>query len=253
MRTLLAYSGGLDTSYLVATLSAAGHEVTACTVDCGGFSPTERDDLRERALALGAREHVWIDARHRLFHQVIRWLLAGNVRRGNSYPLCVGAERGIQAAELARLAISGSFDQLAHGCTSAGNDQVRFEAALAILAPGLSVLAPLRDEPAERSEQLAWLVEQGLPAPVSGSVYSVNAGLWGLTLGGGELLDSVAPLPSHAWRWTKDGGGSRMLRVAFEEGIPRSLDGEPFEPVELIERLNREAGAPRRGPRIPPG
>ncbi len=243
MRILLAYSGGLDTSFLAAHLAAQGHEVHTCTVDCGGMDDAERADLHRRALALGAKSHRLVDARGEMFDRVLRWLLAANVRRGGTYPLSVGAERGLQAAVLAREAQRDGFDALAHGCTAAGNDQVRFESALAIVAAGLKVLAPIRDEPRERAEQMNWLKERNLPVPPAGGRYSVNAGLWGLTIGGGETLDSKEPLPESAWRWTRDAQAERTFRVRFEQGVPVALDGAAVDAVAMIERLNHEAGA----------
>lgn len=243
MRILLAYSGGLDTSYLTALLAAEGHEVHTCTVDCGGFDAAERADLQAHALALGARSHRLVDARAALFEQVLRWLLAGNVRRGGTYPLSVGAERGLQAAVLAREALHGGFDAVAHGCTAAGNDQVRFDQALAVVAGKLAVLAPIRDRPCARAEQAAWLAQRGLPLPPSAGRYSVNAGLWGLTIGGGETLTSDQPLPEDAWRWTRAPQAAHDFRVQFRAGVPAALDGALLAPVELIEHLNRAAGA----------
>jgi len=243
MRVLLAYSGGLDTSYLVARLSAEeGHEVVAVTVDCGGFDAAERAEIAERACALGAVEHRFLDGREELFERVLRWLVAGNVRRGRVYPLSVGAERGLQAERLARLARDEGFDALAHGCTAAGNDQVRFEAALRVVAPDLPVLAPVRDEAPERADQVAFLEARGLPTPPAGGRYSVNAGLWGLTIGGGELNGTEAPLAPDAWCWTRGGSGERTLTVDFEAGRPVAIDEHRHGPVELIETLNVEAG-----------
>jgi argininosuccinate synthase len=242
MRILLAYSGGLDTSYLAARLSSDGHEVICATVDCGGMDTQERDAIAARAIALGGTEHRFIDARAQLFDDVLRWLIAGNVRRGGTYPLSVAAERSLQAELLAELALEEGFDALAHGCTAAGNDQVRFEAALSICAPGLQVLAPVRDEMPSRDEQRAWLQEHGHQLPPSGTEYSVNAGLWGLTIGGGSLLESSEPLPEEAWCWTKGGAGHTKLDVQFEGGVPVSVDGAPMDPVPLIEALNQSGG-----------
>ena len=242
-RVLLAYSGGLDTSFLVAWLVRhEGHDVTAVTVDCGGLSAEEQAEIGERARALGASDFRVIDGRADLFEGVLRWLVAGNVKRGQVYPLSVGAERGLQAQRVAQLAAEEGFDALAHGCTAAGNDQVRFEAALAVVAPRLEVLAPVRDLGLARQEQIAWLEEQGLPVPPAGGRYSINAGLWGLTIGGGEMLDSVLPLPEDAWVWTKGGGGEGHLSVTFEGGRPVALDGVALDPVTLIETLNHRAG-----------
>ena len=208
MRILLAYSGGLDTSYLIAWLTRSqGHEVSALTVDCGGFDRIEKQELADRATRLGATNHRFVDARGELFDRVLRWLIAGNVRRGGTYPLCVGAERGLQAEILAREAQEGAFDAVCHGCTAAGNDQVRFETALATVAPGLEVLAPVRDAQVSREEERDFLGAHGLPVPQSGGRHSINAGLWGLTIGGGEMATSALPLPEDAWQWTRGGAG----------------------------------------------
>jgi argininosuccinate synthase len=244
MRILLAYSGGLDTSFLVSWFAEQGHEVHTCTVDCGGLDEAGRADLATRARALGARSHRLLDARERMVDEVIRWLVAGNVRRGGTYPLSVGAERGLQATLLVQLAAEERFDALAHGCTAAGNDQVRFDGAIAALGARIEVLAPIRDQPRERAEQIAWLQERGLPLPPAGGRYSVNAGLWGLTIGGGETLGSESALPEAAWRWTRDARATRSVEVEFTRGMPTALDGHRFRHAhELIETLNREAGA----------
>jgi len=243
MRVLLAYSGGLDTSYLVAWLSREqGCEVTTLSVDCGGWSAAEKRSLEKRARQLGAVEHLLVDARGEMFERVLRWLVAGNVRRGGVYPLSVGAERGLQAEVLARIALEQRFDAVAHGCTAAGNDQVRFEAALSTIAPELKVLAPVRDLAPSREHQRAWLEAAGLPTPPAGGRYSVNAGLWGLTIGGGPLHSSNLPLPEEAWQWTRGGKGERVFTIGFERGVPASLDNRRVEGVRLIERLNQEAG-----------
>jgi argininosuccinate synthase len=244
-RLLLAYSGGLDTSFLVAWLTRErGWDVSTLYVDCGGLSAGEAQAIEARALAFGAREHRTLDARPALFARVLRWLIAGNVRRGGTYPLCVAAERGLQAEALAECAREGGYEAVAHGSTGAGNDQVRFEAALSVVAEGLQVLAPIRDEGFGRTAEAAWLAQQGLALPASNARYSVNAGLWGLTIGGGELKGSSEPLPEHAWQWTRDAQLTEpaLLELEFARGLPVALDGTACEPVALIETLNRRAG-----------
>lgn len=244
MRVLLAYSGGLDTSYLVAWLvRERGAEVVAATVDCGGFSEAERRAIRSRALALGAADHRFYDARTELVERVLRHLVAANVRRGGVYPLSVAAERSLQAERLAFVALEEGFDALAHGCTAAGNDQVRFEAALHAVAPGLAVLAPVRDLAPSRDEQRAYLSSVGAPMPPKGSTYSINAGLWGLTIGGGAMLGTAEPLPEEAWVWTQGASGERRMYLEFEAGFPIAIDGERMDGPTLIERLNEQAGA----------
>jgi len=247
-KVLLAYSGGLDTSYLAAWLShAQGYEVTTLTVDCGGLSDADRECLARRSAYLGAVEHRIVDARDELFQRVLRFLIAGNVRRGETYPLCVGAERGLQAEILAGVAAIGGFDAVAHGCTGAGNDQVRFESALAVVAEGIEVLAPIRDQSISRDEERAWLASRGFDIASEDSEYSINQGMWGVTIGGGNLLAENLALPEDAWRWTSSGDGGLPqadgVRVTFENGIPCALDGDEMGPVELVETLNRIAGA----------
>lgn len=244
---ILAYSGGLDTSFCVPWLKETYNRpvVTAC-VNTGGLDEAAARSLEERALALGAQEHILIEARQRFFDQVLRYLIAGNVRRGNLYPLCVGAERGIQATVLAELASERGSTTVAHGCTAAGNDQVRFEVALRTVNPGLEVLAPVRDQAFVRSQQIAYLQEHDFPLPPSGGAYSINKGLWGVSIGGKETLDSKDTIPESEWVLSSGAFDrnlpARDLHVGFERGIPVSLDGESMDSVTLIERLEAIGG-----------
>ena len=244
---ILAYSGGLDTSFCVPWLKeTCGRDVITATIDTGGIDAETAEDLEQRAMALGAIEHVRIDARRDFFDNVIRHLIAGNVLRGNAYPLCVGAERGLQAERLAQLATDRHATTVAHGCTAAGNDQVRFEVALRTLNPGLEVLAPVRDNSWVRDEQLAYLKKHGLPLPSQGSTYSINRGLWGVTIGGRETLTSENSLPEDAWVLSAnafvDPKSSSQHTLEFDQGIPIALDDKAMLPVELIERLETLAG-----------
>jgi argininosuccinate synthase len=245
---ILAFSGGLDTSFCVPWLKETyGRPVITATVDTGGIDSTAASDLESRALALGAIEHIRVDARDAFFANVIRYLIAGNVLRGNAYPLCVGAERGLQASRLAGLAMERGADTVAHGCTAAGNDQVRFEVALRTLSPGLEVLAPVRDNSWVREEQLAFLQDRGLPLPAQGSDYSINRGLWGITIGGRETLGSESSIPESAWVLSANAFSEPLPAsqhsVEFAAGIPVALDGESLPPVKLIETLESLAGS----------
>jgi argininosuccinate synthase len=242
---LLAFSGGLDTSFCVAWLKETlGRPVITVTVDTGGN--IDAAALERHALALGAARHVTVDARREFFEAVLKYLVFGNVRRGQLYPLCVGAERGLQARFVALQAAELGSDTVAHGSTAAGNDQVRFEVALRTLRPGLEVLAPVRDHNWQRAAQVAWLEERGLPVPAGGGAYSINSGLWGTTIGGKETLDSRESIPESAWVVTAGAFDSPRAperhRLGFERGVPVSLDGEALEPVALIERLEKLAG-----------
>ena len=245
---VLAFSGGLDTSFCVPWLKETyGRDVVTATVDTGGIDAAAAKQLEERAYALGASEHVLIDAKQDFFDSVIRYLIAGNVLRGNAYPLCVGAERGLPAERLARIANERGATTVAHGCTAAGNDQVRFEVALRTLSPGLEVLAPVRDNSWVRDEQMAYLEEHNLPLPAQGSAYSINRGLWGITIGGRETLTSQASIPDDAWVLSPS-AFSKSLEASshtleFANGIPVALDGNSLAPVALIEALELLAGS----------
>src|SRR5882672_5083039 len=239
---VLAYSGGLDTSFLVPWLKDNyKRPIITVTVDTGGIDAAGARTLRERSLALGAVEHHQIDARADYFEQVLRFLIMGNVRRGALYPLCVGAERGMQAQTIALMARKLGTNSIAHGCTAAGNDQVRFEVALRTLAPELEVLAPVRDQAFQRQDELAYLEERKLPVPPWGAAYSVNRGLWGVTIGGKETLSSLDSIPDEAWVLSRtafsDPRPAERHVIGFERGVPARLDGASLGAVEIIERL----------------
>src|SRR5580658_3469975 len=239
---VLAYSGGLDTSFLVPWIAEnQARPVITVTVDTGGIDATAAHALAQRARALGAIEHHQIDARADYFEQVLRFLIMGNVRRGQLYPLCVGAERVMQAQTIARMARRLGSHTVAHGCTAAGNDQVRFEVALRTLAPELEVLAPVRDRAFKRADELSYLQDRQLPVPPYGAAYSTNRGLWGVTIGGTETLTSQGSIPESAWVLSRNAFAEPKAperhTIRFERGRPVGLDGSMLSPVELIERL----------------
>jgi argininosuccinate synthase len=239
---VLAFSGGLDTSFCIPWLAEThGRPVVTVTVDTGGIDAAAARSLAERSRALGAADHFLVDARDAFFQQVLRFLIMGNVRRGQTYPICVGAERVIQAQEVAKAAERLGTLTVAHGSTAAGNDQVRFEVALRTLRPGLEILAPVRDTPRPRPEQVAYLKDRGLPVPSFGAAYSINRGLWGVTIGGKETLDTVESIPESAWVLTRGAFDvphpPTRHTIAFRMGVPTWLDDEDLAPVPLIERL----------------
>ncbi len=245
---VLAFSGGLDTSFLVPWLREKhGREVVTVTVDTGGLDDAARKRIESRAKALGAVEHHCIDARASYFEETLRFLVMGNVLRGHVYPLCVGAERTLQARMVAELAAKLGAKMVAHGSTAAGNDQVRFEVALRTMAPGVEILAPVRDEGFTREFEIDFLRKRKVDFPFERAAYSVNQGLWGCTIGGKETTDTVDSLPEDAWVLTRGAFATprspESHKLGFEKGVPVSLDGQPMEPVQLIEQLNALAAS----------
>ncbi len=244
---ILAYSGGLDTSFCVPWLKETYNRpvVTVC-INTGGLNDAAAASLEERAKALGAQEHVLVEARQIFFDRVLKYLIAANARRGNLYPLCVGAERGIQATLLAELASERGSTTVAHGCTAAGNDQVRFEVALRTVNPALEVLAPVRDQAFQRDQQIKYLQDNHYPMPPSGGAYSINRGMWGVSIGGAETLTSGNTIPEKAWVLSAGAFDKNLpakeLSVSFKHGVPVALDGQAMNPVELIEALEGIGG-----------
>jgi len=239
---VLAFSGGLDTSFCIPWLKETyKRPVVTVTVNCGGIDAAAARNLDERARALGAVDHRLIEARPEFFDKVLKFLIMGNVKRGNMYPLCVGAERGLQAKYLAQLAKELGSDTVAHGCTAAGNDQVRFEIVLKAVAPELTILAPVRDHAWQRPAQVKFLEDRKLPVPTRGSAYSTNRGLWGVTIGGTETLDSKGSIPESAWVLSAGAlerlAAPREIDIEFLRGAPCGLNGELLDPVVLIESV----------------
>ena len=244
----LAFSGGLDTSFCVPYLrDETGRDVWTVTVDTGGFSDTEKGEIEARSAELGAAGHRLVDARAELWDRVLQYLVKGNVLRGGVYPLCVGPERVVQAEALARAAREIGATAVAHGSTGAGNDQIRFDGALRLLADDLEVVTPIRTLALSRQASTAYLEERGFAVEAGTTEYSVNRGLWGTTIGGGETHETDGILPERAWPDTvspRDAPDEpRVLEVAFEAGVPVALEGEALGPVALVERLNLEGAA----------
>ena len=245
MAIVLAFSGGLDTSfcvpYLAETHDAPVHTVT---VDTGGVRDPAA--IEERALRLGAASHHLLDGRAALYDDHLSYLIKGNVRRGGVYPLCVGPERVVQAQGVVNVARALGATTVAHGSTGAGNDQVRFDVALRALGDGLEVLAPIRTLGLSRDDTTAFLKARGLDVPEDTTAYSINRGLWGTTIGGAETLTTHAPLPDEAYPDTtapQEAPDTPLeLALAFEQGLPVALDGEAMDGVTLIETLNDVGG-----------
>ena len=238
----LAFSGGLDTSYAVLALRREGYDVVTVTVDTGGFRGDELASIERRARAVGALRHVAIDARQEVWDRFFSFILRGNVLRGGVYPVAVGAERHLQAEHLVKAARAEGCDALAHGCTGAGNDQVRFDVALRALAPDLAVLAPIRDGQVSREASTAALREAGVEVAPKTTRYSINAGLVGTTVGGGATHDPWEEIPEEAYEAAGSrldpAAGERVLTLRFERGLPAALDGAELPALDLLERLD---------------
>jgi argininosuccinate synthase len=237
---VLAYSGGLDTSFCALWLQEQGYEVHTVTVNTGGFSPEELARIEASAAKLGVASHRTVDGRARLFDRYLRYLVYGNVLRGQVYPLSVSAERVAQAELVVQAGREIGAKALAHGSTGAGNDQVRFDVAFAALAPDLAVRTPIRELGLSRAEEVAWLAERGVTFPEKTKDYSVNEGMWGTSIGGKETLNAWDALPEQAWPGgTPEPGLPEVeLVIGFERGLPMSLHGSSLGPLALIDRLN---------------
>jgi len=225
---VLAFSGGLDTSYGLAVLVDRGEQVTTVTVNTGGFDAAELANIQTRAAALGATEHVVVDGRARLFEQFVSYILRANYLRNGVYPSCVGVERMLQAEEVTRAALERGADAIAHGSTGAGNDHVRFDAVTKALAPKLEIVGLIRDEAHTREEERDFLRERGHPVSEITAMYSFNFGILGTTIGGEETYGSWEYLPEEAWPTTKSIADApdepTELVIAFERGLPVSYE-----------------------------
>jgi argininosuccinate synthase len=239
----LAFSGGLDTSYCVPHLNERGFAVHTVYVDTGGASAAELAAIRAQAEAVGAEKHHEVDARQAVFDRFVRYLIQGNVLRGEVYPLSVAAERTQQAISVVEVARSIGAAAVAHGSTGAGNDQIRFDIALRVLAPELGIETPIRDESLSRERTIAYLESKGLPVPPKASAYSVNKGLWGTTWGGGWTHDTWAPPPPELLDPPVDAPEPRDVAITWQQGVPTALDGESFAGADLVGRLNEVSDA----------
>ncbi len=240
---VLAYSGGLDTSYCARKLSRdMDVELHTVIVNTGGFSSDELAEIERRARMLGSDHHVAIDAEQEFYDRCIRYLVYGNVLRNHTYPLSVSAERLFQGMRIAGYARSVGAAYIAHGSTGAGNDQVRFDLAFSTLAPEATILTPIRDNRLSREETTTYLADEGIDVEWKKTKYSINRGLWGTSIGGVETLTSDRSLPEEAWPTQITEEGTRDLRIGFEAGEIRSVDGVELDPVEAIRRLQEIAG-----------
>lgn len=247
---VLAYSGGLDTSYCIPYLrERKGYDVVTVTVDSGGFASGELKAIEERARALGAVAHHTVDARARVFDRYASYLIKGNVLRGDVYPLSVAAERVAQAEAVAEVARRSRAAAVAHGSTGAGNDQVRFDIAFSVLLPGVPIITPIRDEKLTRDEEYRFLESRGVKIDKKVREYSINTGLWGATIGGGVTHETATEIPDSVYDQaigTAPAAEKEEIAIGFEKGIPVSLARRPLSGVDLV----RELGALCRRHRV---
>lgn len=237
-KLVLAYSGGLDTSYCAKYLSKdKGFEVHAVSVNTGGFSKEEIDTIHQKALELGATSYTSIDAVQTFYDKVVKYLIFGNVLKNNTYPLSVSAERIVQAIEIVNYAKKVGAKYIAHGSTGAGNDQVRFDMIFQIIAPEIEIITPIRDNQLSREVEIAYLKENGVDYPWEKAKYSINRGLWGTSVGGDETLTSHKSLPDNAYPSQLQETEAQQLKLSFNKGELIAIDGENDTPVNNIVKL----------------
>lgn len=238
-KVVLAFSGGLDTSFCVPYLmNERGLEVHTVIANTGGFSAEEAARIEERALQLGATSHTCIDAVDDYYTRGIRYLIYGNVLKNNTYPLSVSSERFFQAMAVLDHVKKVGADFVAHGSTGAGNDQVRFDLAFEVLAPEVKIIAPIRELSLTRQQEIDYLKEHGFDFSWEKSKYSINQGIWGTSVGGVETLKSSGVLPEAAYPSQVTSYESERIALGFEKGEPISLNGEKMDPVSLIHKLH---------------
>lgn len=242
-KIILAFSGGLDTSYCAKYLSEIlGYDVYAVTVNTGGFSKEEEKGLEKKALDLGVKEYKCIDAREDYYTSCVKYLIFGNVLKNNTYPLSVSAERTIQAQNIAKYAIEIGADAIAHGSTGAGNDQVRFDLIFQVMCPDIEIITPIRDKALSREEEIEFLRIYGYEIEFEKAQYSVNKGLWGTSVGGKETLTSRNYLPEEAFPSQIKETWPSELEIQFKNGEVASVNGENFEhPVYAIQKIEKLA------------
>ena len=240
-KIVLAFSGGLDTTFCVLWLmKELGAEVITATVDTGGFSAEELAAIAARSKELGAVKHYALDGRAEVFSRFAVPLIQGNILRGRVYPLSVAAERVLQAELVARVAKEVKADGVCHGSTGVGNDQVRFDAVFQVLLPGVKVHTPIRDLGLSRQKETDYLEKAGFSVPAKTTAYSVNAGLWGTTVGGGATHNPWTEIPDSAFPSlsAKPPTEQTEVVVGFTKGVPTSLDGKATEGVDLVGALH---------------
>ncbi len=241
-KVLLAFSGGLDTSYCVKYfIHEKGLEVHTAIVNTGGFSETELRKIEKMAYQLGAKTHKAIDGSREFYEHIVKYLIFGNILKNNTYPLSVSAERIFQAKALAEYAKATGASYIAHGSTGAGNDQIRFDLVFQLVAPEIEILTPVRDQILSRREEIDYLSKYGVKTDWETSKYSINKGLWGTSIGGKETLTANEPLPEEAFPSKVSKTESEILTIGFEKGEIITVNGVKTKPVKAIQQIEAEA------------
>jgi len=242
-KVLLAFSGGLDTSFCAKYLTEdKGYELYTAVANTGGFSAEELQKIEERAYKLGATKHFTLDVTQEYYEKSIKYMVYGNVLRNGTYPISVSSERIFQAIAIINCAKEVGADYVAHGSTGAGNDQVRFDLTFEVLAPNIKILTPTRDMVLTREYEINYLKDHGYEADFKKMEYSINKGLWGTSIGGKETLKSEQTLPEEAYPSQMTATGTETLTIEFEKGEITAVNGEEFDnKVTAIQKIEEIA------------
>ena len=242
-KVVLAFSGGLDTSYCAKYLSETlGYEVHAVTVNTGGFDQSDEVSLQEKAQKLGVASYRFVDASEKYYNDCVKYLIFGNVLKNNTYPLSVSAERTIQAQTIAEVALEIGADAIAHGSTGAGNDQVRFDLIFQVMCPKIEIITPIRDLSLSRQQEIDFLKDHNYDMDFEKAKYSINKGLWGTSVGGKETLTSQNYLPEEAFPSQIEKTEPSPLEIEFKNGELFSVNGDTFShPVLAIQKIEELA------------
>lgn len=244
-KVVVAYSGGLDTSYTVMFLAKEkGYDVYAACANTGGFSPEQLKANEENAYKLGAKKYVTLDVTHEYYAKSLKYMVFGNVLRNGTYPISVSSERIFQALAIAQYANEIGADAIAHGSTGAGNDQVRFDMTFLVMAPDVEIITLTRDNALSREEEIEYLRKNGFVADFTKMKYSYNVGIWGTSICGGEILDSAQGLPEEAYLKQVTKTGKEEIRLEFKNGELYSVNGTVYDDkIEAIKKVE-EIAAP---------
>ena len=242
-KIVLAFSGGLDTSYCVKYLNhEKNFEVYSAIVNTGGFSKQELQEAEDKAKMLGVANHVSLEQTEPYYDNIVKYLIFGNVLKNNTYPISVSAERIYQAIALAKYAKSIKAKYIAHGSTGAGNDQVRFDLIFQIIAPDIEIITPIRDQQLSRKEEIDYLAKHGIDIDWQKAQYSINKGLWGTSVGGAETLSSNLTLPEEAYPSQLRESSPSVITLEFNSGELCGLNGKKMNAVDAILKIEELAG-----------